>query len=151
VIRETRVVYTPAPAPTVVYQSPPPAVVYPQQQYPQQQYLQQQQRVTYSPPSNHGIAVTYRGPNGFQLAWQKATTYCTAHYGNTRVRLISDDRTAGRVLFACDQLSPPTVAYQQQQRVTYSPPSTQNVSVTYAGPNGFQLAWQKAATYCDDH
>ena len=80
------------PAPTVVYQSPP-AAVYPQQQ-----------PVIYSAPSTQSVSVTYNGPNGFQLAWQKADTYCDAHYGNTRVRLVSDDRTAGRATFACDQL-----------------------------------------------
>ena len=92
VVRETRVVYTPAPAPRVVYQSPP-AVAYPQQQL-----------VTYSPPSNHGIAVTYKGANGIQLAWQKADNYCRSQYGNSRVRLVSDDRAAGHAVFACDQL-----------------------------------------------
>ena len=74
------------------------------QQYPQQQYPEQQQGGTYSPPSNHQIAVTYRGPNDFQLALQTAANYCASHYGNSRVRLVSDDRTAGRAVFACDQI-----------------------------------------------
>ena len=86
-----RVVY--APAPTVVYQSPPPTVVY-----------QQQQPLIYSAPSTQSVSVTYSGPGDFQLAWQKADTYCDAHYGNTRVRLVSDDREAGRAVFACDTL-----------------------------------------------
>jgi len=82
-----RVVYVPAP--TVVYQSPPTTV---------------EQPMIYSAPSTQSVAVTYQGMNGFQLAWQKADTYCDDHYGNTRVRLISDDRTAGRAVFACDTL-----------------------------------------------
>ena len=82
-----------APAPIVVYQSPPPTVVY-----------QQQQPVMYSAPSTQSVSVTYKGPNGYQLAWGKATTYCDVHYGNSRVRLVSDDQVAGRATFACDQL-----------------------------------------------
>ena len=74
------------------------------QQYPQQQYPEQQQGGTYSPLSNHQIAVTYRGPSDSQLAWQTATNYCASHYGNSRVRLVGVDGTAGRAVFACDQL-----------------------------------------------
>src|SRR5262245_6165533 len=84
-----RVVYTPPP--TVVYQLPPPTVV-------------EQQPVIYSAPSTQSVAVTYQGMNGIQLAWQKADTYCRSQYGNSRVRLVSDDRTAGRAVFACDTL-----------------------------------------------
>ena len=83
-----RVVYTPAP--TVVYQSPPTVV--------------EQQPVIYSAPSPQSVAVTYQGMNGIQLAWQKADNYCRSQYGNSRVRLVSDDRTAGRAVFACDTL-----------------------------------------------
>src|SRR5262245_503952 len=68
---------------------------------PEQQYPEQQQGGTYSPPSSHSFAVTYSGPND---AWQQATNYCAAHYGNSRVRLVSDDQTAGRAVFACDQI-----------------------------------------------
>src|SRR5262249_32552782 len=84
-----RVVY--APAPTVVYQSPPPTIV-------------EQQPVIYSAPSTQSVAVTYQGMNGIQLAWQKADNYCRSQYGNSRVRLVSDDRTAGRAVFACDHI-----------------------------------------------
>src|SRR5262249_48244754 len=70
----------------------------------EQQDPEQQQGGAYSPPSNDHITVTYRGPNDFQFAWQKATNYCASHYGNSRVRLVSDDRTAGRAVFACDAL-----------------------------------------------
>jgi len=86
-----RVVY--APPPTVVYQSPAPTVVY-----------QQQQPLVYSAPSTQSVSVTYSGAGGYELAWQKADTYCDEHYGNTRVRLISDVRAAGRAVFACDTL-----------------------------------------------
>jgi len=88
---EAPVVYE-TPAPTVVYQAPPPTVVY-----------QQQPLVAYSAPAG-SVSVTYSGPGGFQLAMQKADAYCDEHYGNSRVRLISDDRIAGRATFACDQL-----------------------------------------------
>jgi len=46
-------------------------------------------------------AVNYRGPNGFELAVQKADAYCDEHYGNSDVRLIKDDPRAGRATFAC--------------------------------------------------
>ena len=137
---EPPVVYE-VPVPAVVDQAPPSSTV----------VFQQQPPALYNAPS-YNVAVTYTGVDGLQLAWQRATTYCVAHYGNSRVRLVTDDPAAGRAMFACDQLSPPpTVAYQPQQPVMYSPPSDQGVSVTYKGPNGFQLAWQKAGTYCVAH
>jgi|SRR5215470_5998142 len=72
--------------PTVVYQAPP-IVVY-------------QQPPVYNAP-NQTVAVNYRGPNGFELAVQKADAYCDEHYGNSDVRLISDDPRARRATFAC--------------------------------------------------
>jgi hypothetical protein len=75
------------PAPTVVYQSPP-TVVY------------QQPPVVHSAPSQT-VAVNYRGTNGFEVAAQKADAYCEERYGSTGVRLITDNRSAGRATFAC--------------------------------------------------
>ena len=135
------------PEPPVGYEVPAPAVV---DQSPSTVVYQQQPPVLYGGPT-YTVAVTYAGSNGFALAWQKANTYCAAHYGNSRVRLVSDDRMAGRAMFACDQFSAPTVAYQQQGPVQYSAPSNQGVSVTYRGANGFQLAWQRAGTFCVAH
>ena len=95
---------TPPPA-TVVYEQPAPVVVY---QSPQTVAYQQQQPVyrapvVYSAPAGT-VAVNYTGPSGFQLAWQKADSYCVGHYGNTAVQLVSDDRIAGRATFACQRL-----------------------------------------------
>ena len=72
--------------PTVVYEAPP-TVVY-------------QQQPVYNVP-NQTVAVNYRGPNGFELAAQKADAYCDERYGSSDVRLITDDRRAGRATFAC--------------------------------------------------
>jgi hypothetical protein len=85
-----RVVYT-QPASTVVYQAPP-AVVY-----------QEPVTVPYNTPATQSVSVTYTGVNGFQLAAQKADAYCDSHYGNSDARLITDDRSAGRAVFACDE------------------------------------------------
>jgi hypothetical protein len=82
------------PAPTVVYQTPP-TVVY--QTPPTVVY---QQQPVYNVP-NQTVAVTYSGLNGFELAAQKADAYCDEHYGRSGVRLIRDDRSAGRATFAC--------------------------------------------------
>ena len=99
-VKETTVRQVAAP-PTVVYETPAPTVVY---QSPPTVVYQQQEPIMYSAPSTQSVSVTYTGLSGFQLAWQKADTYCDAHYGNTRVRLVSDDRTSGRAVFACDTL-----------------------------------------------
>jgi len=97
----------PAPAPVVVYQTPPPvvyqaapAVVY--QAPPTVVY--QAQAPTLSAPPVGTVSVTYTGASGYQLAWQKADSYCVAHYGNTRVELIANDEAAGRATFGCNQI-----------------------------------------------
>src|SRR5262249_8497361 len=79
-----------APAPTVVYQAPSPTVVY-----------QAQAPAEPAPPPPGNGSVKYTGTNGYQLAWQKADSYCVAHYGNTRVELIANDESAGRATFGC--------------------------------------------------
>ena len=84
--RPAAVVYA-QPVPTVVYQAPP-TVVY-----------QQPPTTVYSAP-NQTIAVTYTGAGGFQLAEQKAESYCD-DYGYSEARLMSDNRSAGRATFAC--------------------------------------------------
>jgi hypothetical protein len=86
----------PAPAPVVVYQTPPP-VVY--QAAPTVVY-QTQAPVVSAPPAGT-VSVTYTGPGGYQLARQKAGSYCAAHYGNSRVDLLSNDEAAGRARFGC--------------------------------------------------
>jgi alkanesulfonate monooxygenase SsuD/methylene tetrahydromethanopterin reductase-like flavin-dependent oxidoreductase (luciferase family) len=50
------------------------------------------------------VSVTYSGPNGYRLAWQKADSYCVAHYGNTRVELLANDEAAGRATFGCNRI-----------------------------------------------
>lgn len=94
----------PAPAPVVVYQAPapvvyqaPPAVVY---NAPPTPVYQAQAPAVSAPPSGT-VAVNYTGPNGYQLARQKAGQYCVAHYGNTRIDLLSNDEATGRATFGC--------------------------------------------------
>src|SRR5262245_13945372 len=99
--RSTTVRPAEAPPPaTVVYPAPPPSVVY---QSPPTVVYQQQPTTAYG-GRTYNVAVNYTGPNGFELATQKADAYCDEHYGNSRVRLVSDDRIAGRATFACEQL-----------------------------------------------
>ena len=88
----------PAPAPVIIYQTPPP-VVY---QAPARTVVYQAQApaVPVTPPVG-SVNVNYTGPNGYQLAWQKADSYCVAHYGNSRVELMSNDEAAGRAMFGC--------------------------------------------------
>lgn len=87
------------PAPVVVYQAPP-AVVY--QAQPTVVYQAPAPSVSAPPAST--VAVTYTGPNGYQLAWQKANSYCVAHYGNSRVELLANDQSAGRARFGCHRI-----------------------------------------------
>jgi len=61
--------------------SPPPAVV--------------------SPPVTQTVTVNYTGPNGFDLAQQKADAYCGDRFANSSARLMNDDRVAGRAMFEC--------------------------------------------------
>ena len=61
---------------------------------------QQQSPVVYSAPTQ-SVSVTYRGPNGFELAEQKADSYCNDHYFRSNARLVNDDRIAGRATFQC--------------------------------------------------
>ena len=100
----------PAPAPVVVYQTPPPVVYQaPQPVYQAPQPVYQAPPVVYqteapvAPPAG-SVAVNYTGPNGYQLAWQKADSYCVAHYGNGRVELLSNDESTGRATFGCYRL-----------------------------------------------
>lgn len=93
-------VVEPAPAPVVVYQAPAP-VVY--QAQPTVVYQAQAPAVPAEPPAG-SVSVTYTGVNGYQLAWQKADSYCVAHYGNARVELLSNDESAGRAMFGCYRL-----------------------------------------------
>jgi hypothetical protein len=93
-------VVEPAPAPVVVYQTPPP-VVY----QAQPTVVYQAQAPIESVPPAGTVSVTYTGgQSGYQLAWQKADSYCVAHYGNARVELISNDESAGRAMFGCYRL-----------------------------------------------
>jgi len=50
------------------------------------------------------VTVNYKGPDGFKLAVGKATDWCDAHIGKSDVRLLTDDRAAGRAVFACEPL-----------------------------------------------
>ena len=89
----------PAPAPVVIYQTPPP-VVY---QAPPAVVYQAQAPAVYTPPPG-SVSVKYSGSNVYRLAWQKADSYCVAHYGNSRVELLANDEAAGRATFACNRL-----------------------------------------------
>ena len=89
----------PAPAPVVVYQVPAP--VY--QAAPTVVYQQPQAPVVSAPPAGT-VSVTYNGPGGYQLARQKAGSNCAAHYGNSRIDLLSNDEAAGRARFGCYRL-----------------------------------------------
>jgi hypothetical protein len=50
------------------------------------------------------VTVTYKGPDGFKLAVGKANDWCDAHVGQSDARLLKDDRSAGRAVFACEPL-----------------------------------------------
>jgi hypothetical protein len=100
-------VVEPAPAPVLAYQAPPavvyqapPAVVY---QAPPTVVYQAPPPTVSAPPAGT-VAVKYSGSNGYRLAWQKADSYCVAHYGNARVELLANDETAGRATFGCHRL-----------------------------------------------
>jgi hypothetical protein len=93
----------PAPAPVVVYQTPPPVVYQaPQPVYQSPPVVYQTQAPVAQPAGS--VAVNYTGPNGYQLAWQKADSYCVAHYGNGRVELLANDESTGRATFGCYRL-----------------------------------------------
>jgi hypothetical protein len=77
--KETKVVQTPAPAPTVVVEQP--AVVVPA-------------------PTPLEVMVTYALPAGFPAARQSAAGYCRSHYGSADASLVADDH-AGHATFAC--------------------------------------------------
>jgi len=90
------------PAPVVVYQAPP-AVVYQAPPTVVYQTAPAPAPVVSAPPAGT-VAVKYSGPNGYQLAWQKANSYCVSHYGNSRVELLANDANAGRATFGCHEL-----------------------------------------------
>ena len=96
----------PAPAPVVVYQTPPPVVYQapPAVVYQAPPVVYQAQAPAVSAPPAGSVSVTYTGPSGYQLAWQKADSYCVAHYGNTRVELLANDEAAGRATFGCNRI-----------------------------------------------
>jgi hypothetical protein len=54
-----------------------------------------------SPPKQQSVTVNYTGPDGFKLAVGKANDWCDKHLGRSDVRLLQDDRAAGRAVFAC--------------------------------------------------
>jgi len=58
------------------------------------------------PPPNpkQNVSVNYKGPDGFKLAVNKADEWCDQHVGASDVRLLKDDRKAGRATFACEPL-----------------------------------------------
>ena len=67
--------------PPAVVVSPPPAVV--------------------SPAPAQTVTVTYTGPNGFDLAQQRADAYCRDRFSGGSARLMSDNRTGGQATFEC--------------------------------------------------
>ena len=56
------------------------------------------------PPPNpkQNVVVNYTGPDGFKLAVGKADDWCDRHFGASGVRLLKDDRAAGRATFVCE-------------------------------------------------
>ena len=96
----------PAPAPVVVYQTPPPVVYQapPAVVYQAPPVVYQTQAPAVSAPPAGSVSVTYTGPSGYQLAWQKADSYCVAHYGNGRVELLANDESTGHATFGCYRL-----------------------------------------------
>lgn len=94
------------PAPVVVYQTPPPVVYQapPATVYQAPPVVYQTQAPAVSAPPAGSVNVNYTGPNGYQLAWQKADSYCVAHFGNGRVELLANDESTGRATFGCYRL-----------------------------------------------
>jgi len=56
------------------------------------------------PPPRQHVTVNYKGPDGFKLAVGKANDWCDQHVGASDVRVLSDDRKAGRATFTCEPL-----------------------------------------------
>lgn len=50
------------------------------------------------------VTVNYKGPDGFKLAVRKADDWCDERVGKSDVRLLKDDRAAGRAVFVCEPL-----------------------------------------------
>ena len=53
------------------------------------------------PPASHTVAMTYKGPDGFNIAARKANDWCDQHFGDSDVRVVKDDRKKGHATFAC--------------------------------------------------
>ena len=52
--------------------------------------------------SNRNLSVTYTGSGGFELGARKADVWCEQHFGTIGSRLLSNDPSAGRAIFACE-------------------------------------------------
>ena len=57
-------------------------------------------RVVYE-DATRSISIGYTDADGFRDAQEEAPRYCGARYGRASAELLSDDRAAGRVTFAC--------------------------------------------------
>ena len=57
-------------------------------------------RVVYE-DATRSISIRYADADGFRAAQEEAPRYCGERYGRTSAELLSDDRAAGRVTFAC--------------------------------------------------
>ena len=57
-------------------------------------------RVVYE-DATRSISIGYTGADGFRAAQEEAPRYCGARYGRAYAELLTDDRAAGRVTFAC--------------------------------------------------
>ena len=53
------------------------------------------------PPPSRNVTMNYQGTKGFDSAAGRATQWCNERYGSSSVRLLNDDRSAGRATFAC--------------------------------------------------
>lgn len=53
------------------------------------------------PPPSQTVSMTYKGPDGFNIAARKANDWCDQHFGDSDVRVVKDDRKKGHATFAC--------------------------------------------------
>ena len=57
-------------------------------------------RVVYE-DTTHSISIGYTDADAFRAAQEEAPRYCGERYGRTSAELLTDDRAAGRLTFAC--------------------------------------------------
>ena len=53
------------------------------------------------PPPSRNVTMRYTATEGLNAATGRASRWCNERYGSSSVRLLNDDRSAGRATFAC--------------------------------------------------